>query len=826
MGSATYEAVAATRPRIRRDVLFTETADGVLFHNADGGFQLTAKSAYRFATLIVPHLTGDHSVAEICDGLGDRQRAMVGELVNSLYEREFARAVPPGGDGAGAGGAAGPEAALAPDTARRYAPQIAYADHYADDAEARFARFRTARVAVAGDDLVARWCALSLVRNGCATIGLMTGLDAGSTAAIEAEAREAESDGCPVDLPRIPSASPRRALTWADFDAYDIVVVTGGASAPGRLFPLLRAGVPEGRTLLPAWSYDGQAVVGPLMAPGTVGCWACAALRVGSHGEAAAAADLWSALALPGVPPVGEPPSGPLSAMIGNLLGYEVFRLTTGALPAETEGRLVIQDLKSLDVTSEPLLPHPRCPFCGSAGEPGGEGGPGGPGGARATAPERAPEDAAAPGTGPGVGHGVHDGTVADADPDPLGDAPGADHGADSGVGERVDVGVDLTTAGSTGPRPPTVATAREADAIVAELGRRSVLVAPRAGVFTRFADESLTQLPLKASLVEFTVGHGASRRVAAVDVHHVAGARLRALDAAAEVYAEHVASPRGLVTSRRLRASRSAPRTVRPGALALAAGTGATEEQVTAWTGAASLIDGARVLVPAGAARTFGPHNADRLFEPSRAGVGAGATPADAAADGLLSALAYDALCRTLRGGAARRVDPAAFTDGPAADAELTFLLRSAAVLEVDLELLDLGEADRSGVHVMLARGAGGWAIGSETGRLSPAAAAVRDLLGRVQLDREGLAEPFDTGDPLLRDLDAGTVDVVAPGTVPDTWEGTDRAATPWAEVLDRLRGAGRDAFVVRTGGADLATAGISTARVLLTVTETSRGV
>ncbi|MGW0898107.1 TOMM precursor leader peptide-binding protein, partial [Streptomyces goshikiensis] len=162
MAHASYEAVAATRPRIRRDVLFTETPDGVLFHNADGGFRLTAKSAYRFATLIVPHLTGDHSVADLCRGLGEAQRTMVGELVRTLYERDFARPVTdpaPGAEG---------QTALAPDVARRFAPQIAYADHYADDADARFLRFRNTRVAVLGEDDVARWCASSLIRNGCA----------------------------------------------------------------------------------------------------------------------------------------------------------------------------------------------------------------------------------------------------------------------------------------------------------------------------------------------------------------------------------------------------------------------------------------------------------------------------------------------------------------------------------------------------------------------------------------------------------------------------------------------------------------------------------
>ncbi|WP_405983402.1 TOMM precursor leader peptide-binding protein [Streptomyces sp. NBC_00872] len=774
MGS-TYEAVATTRPRIRRDVLFTETADGVLFHNADGGFQLTARSAYRFATLIVPHLTGEHSVADICQGLGDRQRAMVGELVKSLYERDFARAVP----------RTGTEVVdTPPDVARRYAPQIAYADHYSDDAEARFRRFSTARVAVLGDDLVARWCVLSLIRNGCATIGVRPGLDGEDREIIESEAREAADDGCPVTLLDLGADDPGRPLGWPDLDMYDIVVVTGGPEAPRRLFPLLRAGVPEGRTLLPAWSYGHHSVVGPLMTAGATSCWACAALRIGSHDGAAAAADIWNALALPGTVPVGDLPSRPLAAMIGNLLGYEIFRITTGALPAETAGQLIVQDMRSLDVSAEPLLPHPRCPFCTGA------------------------EGSAV--VGAGVAEGRTDGRTEGS-------------AAVSADGSAVPVAaVDLTTAGSAGTPPmPTLATARDADALVEELNRRSVLVRPRAGVFSRFADEPLTQIPLKATVVEFGTGHGTARRIAAFDVHHVAGARLRALNAAAEVYTEHVVPTAGVLTGDRPATAHAEIRAVEPGALTTAGATAADGERVSAWTLAASLLTGERLLVPAAAVRTFGPHNADRLYEPTRAGTGAGASAADAAAGGLLSALAHDALVRTLRGGPASRIPLKTLGEGPDADAELTFLLRSAAVLDVELELLDLGESERSGVHVLLARGAGGWAIGSETGWRGAAVAAVRDLLGTVQLERDGSAAPFDTGDPLLRDLDPAALDAADADGLPAV---AGRDAVSWSEVLDRLRAAGRDALAVSTGSADLATAGIRTARVLLT-TEASRG-
>ncbi|AZM92548.1 TOMM precursor leader peptide-binding protein [Streptomyces sp. W1SF4] len=718
MSLDSYQHVAATRPRIRRDVLFTETPDGVLFHNSDGGFRLTARTAYRFATLIVPHLTGEHTVTELCQGLGDTQRAMVGELVKTLYERDFARSV---AEPADAGRAAAPPP---PDVARRFAPQIAYADHYADDAEARFLRFRGTRVAVLGEDAVARWCALSLVRNGCATIGVLPGADAEE---LLAEAAEAVADGCPVQVRTLP-ADP---LGWAALAEYDFVVVTGGAAAPARLLPLLRAGIPEGRTLLPAWSYGNDVVVGPLMAHGTAGCWSCAALRLGSARGGPAAAALWSALALPEAPLAEGPvPGRPLAAMIGNLLGYEVFRAASGSLPAETAGRLLVQDTASLDVTAEPLLPHPRCPFC----------------------------------------------------------APGETEAAP----------LDLSAAGTSGtPELPTLETAREADALVEELNRRSALVRPYAGVFTRYADEELTQIPLKAGVVELGLGHGRTRTVAAFDVHHVAGARMRALDAAALVYAEHVVPARGVTGG-------GTPGTVPAAALATASG---IPGGASAYQPAVSLLTKEPALVPAGAVRPFGPHNAGRLFERTRAGAGAGPSPADAAAAGLLSALGHAALLRAVRGDLAARV-PLPERDGE--DAELVFLLRSADRLELEPELLDLGEGACSGVQVLLARAGERWALGEGLDRRTAAVAALRELLGAAQYG----ADSADAGrDPLLRDLDPRALAVSAEPAAP---LGTE-PGTPWERVLERLAGAGLDAYAVPTGSADLAGAGIHTVRVLL---------
>ncbi|MFI8813524.1 MULTISPECIES: TOMM precursor leader peptide-binding protein [unclassified Streptomyces] len=732
-----FDSLAGTRPRIRQDVLFTETPGGVLFHNADGGFHLTGRTAYRFASLVVPHLTGHHRLDELCAGFGPAQRAMAAELVKTLYARGFARDIP----------VADSTAEPLPDAvAERFAAQIAYVDHYADGAPERFARFRATRVAVLGDDEVARWCALSLVRNGCVRIGTATDFDDVTAEAAEAGAY-VERIGSGADAATNASGAgtgitaPGTDAGWAALGGYDVVVVTG-AGAGARTQRLLAAGVPEGRTLIPAWSFGRRLVVGPLATATSTGCWSCAVLRLGGNVAPGPAAELWGEAA-GAVTSSADTLSGPVAAMVGNLLGYEIFRIATGALPAETAGQVLVQDLESLDVMAEPVQPHPRCRRCAAldAREP------------AAALPE----------------------------------------------------GLAL-------PVTPTVETARDAEALVEDLNRISTaLVRPFTGIFGRYDDEGLTQTPLKISRVEVALGAGVRRRIAAFDVHHLAGARMRALYAAAEVYVEHVVPVAAEDTGAAVAGVDAAVPVLAPDALTTGGGTGARPRS---WVTATSLIRKEPVRVPAAAVRTFGAHNRDRPHLATSAGSGAGGSAREAAGRGLMSALAHDALLRAVRG--TTRVSPVA-VDG--ADPELVFLLKSAANLDVAVELLDLGEGARTSAQVVLAREAntgatgGRWAVGSGLSRRAAACSALRDLLGQVQLAAEDPGAEVDLGDPLLGDFAAGTVAVTGESVT------ADAAATTFDAVLDRLREAGRDALYIPTTPADLPAGGISTARVLLTV-------
>lgn len=619
-------------------------------------------------------------------------------------QRRFAWDVPPGTDG---------PVPLPPAVADRFAAQLAYVDHHVRDAARRFERFRTTKVAVLGVDEVARWCALSLVRNGAGTLAS----EVDDPVPADELDRLAAAD-CPVELTRPDPADPA---------AYDVVVVTPDPDGPRRVLGLLRSGLPAGVTVLPAWTLGDRVVVGPSTVAGEAGCWGCAALRLGSAGDAATAAGLWASLALQ-VPPPGPPLVGPLAAMVGNLLGYEVFRLRTGALPVETHQQVLVQDVASLDVTAQPLLPDPRCPFC---------------------APLLPP-------------------------------APAVDRAA------------VIRWRPVERPADP----AEDADRALATLETRSVLVRPDTGPFPGWADESWTQLPLKVGSVEVAVGPGTRRTISAVDLRHVAGARLRALRTAATVYVEHVVP---------LAAGPADATAVDPTRLATASGAGAA---VSGWVAAESLTGRPAVLVPAAAVRPFGPHNAAGAFTASSAGTGAGGSAPAAVVRGLLSALSWVALDRALR-----RVCEVGLVEPESlpADPELAFLVKSAADLGVELELLELA----SPAPVLLARSAAGgpeatrWALGTATEWRRAAVAAVRDMLGRVQLARED--GTVDTGDPVLADLD--------PAALVTTGGRRARldARLSVAGLLDRVRDSGWDALAVPAAAADLEAGGLHVARVLI---------
>ncbi|WP_147339566.1 TOMM precursor leader peptide-binding protein [Actinomadura spongiicola] len=734
------------RPRLRHDVLFADTGSGVLFRNSENGFIVQGRTAYRFAAMLAPHLTGHNSVRELSAGLSSAQRTMVLDFVRALLDRGFVRDSRPSG-----------ASTLPEPVARHFRSQLDYVEHYVDDAAGRFAAFRNADVLVLGTDQVAEAATLSLLRNGLRTVH--TVLDEPAAGAVRAEAARLTEQGCEAEV---------RSVAVQDLDPvrYDLVIACGLGADAGTVLRTVRA--PRRGIVLPATSVGDLLVAGPLLRPGTTPCWTCALLRLGDNEDPAAIAELWRGMTLRGAGPDRPSPRPPVAAMFGTMLGYEAFRTLTGCLPAETEGAVIVQDRLTLETARDPLLPHPGCPDCG-------------PGEAEIVADGHARVLHAATGD-------LEPERPEPRRPDPESPDP-----------ERPLAASEATV---------TPETLRD------ELIAIQDLLSEHVGVFGAFDDSALDQSPLKVTRLRAgsTADPAApARLIAAADLHYVPRARTRAMLAAALAY-----------VARSGPGAWAAPLD-RPGSDAvpldrLVTWTGRAAGDRDAggpWLAATSLLDGSPRHVPAAAVHPFSPANAALHVEPAAAGDGAGTGEAEAIRQGLLSALAYEALREAATGAVAETIDVTAAPDG----SEIDFLVRTARNLELTVELVDL--APGRPAHLVLARTTGDdpddghepvpWAVGAALSRDAAVTIALRDLIAAEQLRRAlGETDAVDFGDPLFPALDPRAIRSGAPGT--------SRPETTVAALLDDLRARDLDALVVPTTTSDLLRHGhLVTVRVLL---------
>ncbi|WP_307623926.1 TOMM precursor leader peptide-binding protein [Streptomyces sp. V3I7] len=294
-------------------------------------------------------MTGEHTVAELCEGLDDNRRKTAVGLMRTLLARGFARAVPR------------PDTGMLPAAVLdRYAPQINFVEHFmhADERTPQelFARFRASRVLLSGPPGgVAEAAVRGLLRNGLAEISLD---DTAWGDAFEAEAARLSGAGVPARVVVLPS--PPAEL--ADFDVVVAVADGSGSGTLGELTHRLRQ-LADGPRLIPVVADAHRMVVGPVSGPAEQPCWVCAQLRLSANTDPGLMADFWRGLA---VGPTGsEAPSGSAVAqsMVGNALAFEVFRLRTGQLQPDDERHAVVQDLTTLESRRERVLPHPGCPM-------------------------------------------------------------------------------------------------------------------------------------------------------------------------------------------------------------------------------------------------------------------------------------------------------------------------------------------------------------------------------------------------------------------------------------------------------------------------------
>ncbi len=344
--------ITAVRPQLKHSSVFLQTDDGMFFQSDEVLFLLKGKSIARWISTLSPYMNGEHTIDELCSGLEPAQREMVTRLIETLLQRGVLKDALP----------ETPET-LPTHVRRQFSAQIAYIDHFIDQPQQKFKNFRESRVLLvgAGESLTA--LALSLLRNGLQELFLAStdGIDS-HLEPLEAEAVIVRQGGSDVHLSTL-DFNPQNELTHLDM--YDIVVYCSDNGSLQEIAYLNELCMRAGRPFLSATIFGNSAMIGPLATPHIGPCWLCAQLRLSAHMEENQRAALWKSLALGN--DLYSRSAGLFNTMarrIGHGLGFELFKILSGALTSETENGVILQNMENLEASYGKLVQHPLCPVC------------------------------------------------------------------------------------------------------------------------------------------------------------------------------------------------------------------------------------------------------------------------------------------------------------------------------------------------------------------------------------------------------------------------------------------------------------------------------
>ncbi|GAB2556960.1 hypothetical protein [Kribbella endophytica] len=295
------------RPRMRQDVAFLETLDGVYVRGADGPFVIRGAGAYRYLSALLPHLDGSNELSEIVAGLPEAHVGAVKSLLGTLASRGVVL------DGAGA--------VVDEEVRERFPSQIALLEHHGDDGSG-FARVAAARVLVVGEDAESTaTLAAALTANGVGSAAdgfVKTSTQAGETA--------------------------------------DLVCLLALDGPSQQLFALAEQARQAGTAFLPVIRVGDQLVAGPWQ--GSVSIQS-ALLRM-SDNALSGTAELWqAAVAGPSTAPARSALPGVAATMLLNVVGFEIFKQLSGTMPSDLDETVVLVDPDRLTVHTEHVVAHP-----------------------------------------------------------------------------------------------------------------------------------------------------------------------------------------------------------------------------------------------------------------------------------------------------------------------------------------------------------------------------------------------------------------------------------------------------------------------------------
>jgi len=367
-----------SRIRLSPSASVTPTEVGVILRSDLGMFQLDGPDLRQFVSEMLPLLNGSHEREAVAAALGGYSHPSVLALLDVLEEHGLLETVTEPEDVS---------------EGERWRGQEEYLRKWTDQPVEATKRLRGARVLIVGLEPWGVVAAAELAAAGSGAIHLLDDGEVTPDDLLSVRMWGTHDLGKPRTLAlmenlagtspwcRITSGTPsltaERTLQISGA-GWDLIVGALTQDDASLLYSLARFAHDAGIMSMSGHLEGLDAVVGPIVVPGQTACWNCWRLRQLANEEHPQAAHALQTSLLSHRPtPRTRTYLAPMPSLLGHLLAMEATKLISRYTPSGLVGRLLVQNLVTLETTIHTAVRMPWCEVCGGAG--GGGILPGGP---------------------------------------------------------------------------------------------------------------------------------------------------------------------------------------------------------------------------------------------------------------------------------------------------------------------------------------------------------------------------------------------------------------------------------------------------------------
>ncbi|MGG3623270.1 putative thiazole-containing bacteriocin maturation protein [Bacillus gobiensis] len=321
------------RLKVRRDTFFLpDPKSGVYFRNNVSSFRMEGSMIDQWVEKLIPMFNGEYTLGDLTDGLPGLYRDRVYEIAEVLYRNGYVRDV-----------SKDRPHQLTVEELKKHASQIEFLNSFGDSGAYRFQAYRQAKVLAVGSGSFFISLVSALLESGLSkfhvliTDSIPTNRD--RITELTEHARQTDPGASIEEV----TLHKERESSWAEilqpFHSILYVSQEGDIEELRGIHSYCRK---EKKLFLPAVCFQQAGMAGPLVHPDSEGCWESAWRRL--HKSVMAKNQQYSNTA---------------SAMLANVIVFELFKKLTEVEDSEQRNQFFLLDLDTLEGNWHSFSPHP-----------------------------------------------------------------------------------------------------------------------------------------------------------------------------------------------------------------------------------------------------------------------------------------------------------------------------------------------------------------------------------------------------------------------------------------------------------------------------------